>query len=45
LIKLYGAPKRIGTDNGKEFINILLNSFCAENNIEIEHGLPYKPHS
>ena len=43
-IKLYGTPKSIGIDNGKEFNNLLINDFCTNNNISIVHGLPYKPH-
>lgn len=38
-------PKSIGTDNGKEFKNSLMMNFCQENNINLVHGLPYKPHS
>lgn len=44
-INIYGVPKSIGTDNGKEFNNSLLKDFCMKKNITMVHGLPYKPHS
>lgn len=44
-INSYGMPKSIGTDNGKEFKNSIMMNFCQENNINLVHGLPYKPHS
>ena len=38
-------PKSIGTDNGREFKNILLKNYMDDNNIKYITGLPYKPHS
>ena len=44
-ISIYGAPRSIGTDNGREFKNKLFNDYMEENKIQYVHGLPYKPHS
>ncbi|XP_048586878.1 KRAB-A domain-containing protein 2-like [Nematostella vectensis] len=39
----FGFPKKIVCDNGTEFSNAMLNSFCEENNIKICHGSPRTP--
>ena len=44
-IKKFGKPKSIGSDNGRELKNVLINDFMEDNNIKFVHGLPYKPHS
>ena len=44
-ISIYGVPKSIGTDNGREFKNKLFSDYMEKNNIQYVHGLPYKPHS
>ena len=44
-ISIYGIPRSIGTDNGREFKNKLFNDYMEENKIQYVHGLPYKPHS
>ena len=44
-IKIYGSPKSVSADNGKEFKNKLISDYLSENNIHYVHGLPYNPHS
>ena len=44
-INVYGTPKSIGTDKGKEFKNFLMNNFYEKNIIEIVHRFPNKAHS
>ena len=44
-ISIYGLPRSIGTDNGREFKNKLFTDYMEENKIQYVHGLPYKPHS
>lgn len=39
----YGFPKKIVTDNGKEFKNKLIEEFCRVNDIKISHGAPRTP--
>ena len=39
----YGFPRKIITDNGKEFKNHKMNQFCQENNITLSHGAPRTP--
>ena len=36
----YGFPKKILTDNGKEFANKKMEAFCEENRIQVAHGSP-----
>ena len=43
--EFYGVPKQFGCDNGREFINPLINNFLIENNTKIITGLPYNPRS
>ena len=43
--EIYGKPKSIGSDNGREFKNKILTDYFQENGIKFIHGLPYKPHS
>ena len=38
-------PEEIGSDNGSEFKNSLIENFLKENNVEFIHGAPYNPHS
>ena len=38
-------PEEIGSDNGKEFKNILIENYLKENDITFIHGSPYNPHS
>ena len=40
-----GFPEEIGSDNGKEFKNNLIEGYLREKNIKFIHGLPYNPHS
>ena len=40
-----GFPEEIGSDNGKEFKNKLIENYLEENNIKFIHGAPYNPHS
>ena len=39
-----GFPEEIGSDNGKEFKNNLIEGYLREKNIKFIHGLPYNPH-
>ena len=39
----YGFPKKILTDNGKEFANKKMEAFCQENRIQVAHGSPQTP--
>lgn len=39
----YGFPKMILTDNGKEFKNKKMETFCKENGIKQGHGSPRTP--
>ena len=39
----YGFPKKILTDNGKEFANKKMEAFCEENRIQVAHGSPQTP--
>ena len=40
-----GFPEELGSDNGKEFKNKILEKYLKEKNIKFVHGLPYNPHS
>ena len=40
-----GFPSEIGSDNGKEFKNSLIETFLQQKNINYIHGMPYNPHS
>ena len=40
-----GFPEELGSDNGKEFKNKILESYLNEKNVTFVHGLPYNPHS
>ena len=42
-INKYGKPLNIHTDNGKEFVNKLIENFCENNNINIIKGRAYHP--
>ena len=39
----YGFPDEIGSDNGGEFKNALVENYLAKNNIKFIHGKPYNP--
>ena len=39
----FGFPKKILSDNGGEFSNQMLNTFCQEHNITVCHGSPRTP--
>ena len=41
----YGFPLEIGSDNGPEFKNSLVENFLSKHNIKFIHGKPYNPHS
>ncbi|KAF9742197.1 Gag-Pol polyprotein, partial [Nosema granulosis] len=43
IVKKYGPPKVILTDNGREFKNQVCESFAKERNIIWRFGSPYKP--
>ena len=43
LFWLFGFPKTLHTDNGKEFKNKLMQEFCQEHGIQKVHGAPRKP--
>ena len=40
-----GFPEEIGSDNGKEFKNTLIEGYLKEKNIKFIHGQPYNPQS
>ena len=40
-----GFPTEIGSDNGKEFRNNIIENYLKEKHIKFIHGLPYNPHS
>ena len=39
----YGFPKKILTDNGREFVNKKMEAFCKENEIKMAHDSPRTP--
>lgn len=39
----WGFPKKLHSDNGKEFKNQKMSSFCQSNNIKQVHGAPRTP--
>ena len=39
----YGFPQKIISDNGKEFNNKEMQTFCKENSIELAQGAPRTP--
>ena len=39
----YGFPKKILTDNGREFVNKKMEAFCKENEIKMALGSPRTP--
>ena len=41
----FGICKKLQTDNGLEFKNVLINNYCIENNIERIFSPPYHPQS
>ena len=44
-LNCYGYPEEIGSDNGSEFKNSIIENFLKEQNIKFIHGNPYNPHS
>ena len=40
-----GFPEEIGSDNGSEFKNELIEKYLNDNEIKFIHGSPYNPHS
>ena len=40
-----GFQKELGSDNGREFKNKLIENYLNEKNIDYIHGMPYNPHS
>ena len=40
-----GYPEEVGSDNGREFKNKIIEDFLEEKHIKIIHGMPYNPHS
>ena len=42
-IESFGLCKKLQTDNGLEFKNILITNYCIENNIERLYSPPYHP--
>ena len=42
-IEKYGAPDKILTDNGGEFINNEFKKFCKKLHIQLLHGRPHHP--
>ena len=41
---MHRFPKEIGSDNGKELHNKLIENYLNEKNIIFLHGMPYNPH-
>ena len=42
-IENFGKPNILQTDNGKEFDNQFLKTYCVDNNIKLIHSSPYHP--
>ena len=42
-IESFGKPAIIQTDNGKEFDNQFLKTYCIDNDIKLIHSSPYHP--
>ena len=42
-IENFGKPKILQTDNGKEFDNQILKTYCTKNEIKLIHSSPYHP--
>ena len=40
-----GFPEELGSDNGKEFRNKIIEGYLKDKNIKYIHGNPYNPHS
>lgn len=43
LVKWYGKPERLRSDNGPEFISQDLQDWCSNQQIELHHIAPGKP--
>lgn len=42
---LCGIPKIVQCDNGKEFVNTVMDRYLEDNNVRYLHGRPYHPQS
>ena len=42
-VNIHGFCKKLQTDNGKEFCNKLISSYCCDNEVTLIHGRPYHP--
>ena len=42
-IDFYGKPKEFGCDNGREFVNSVINKYLKDNHIIMINGRPYNP--
>ena len=42
---LFGLPKKVQCDNGKEFLNTTVETYLKNLNIKFDHGRPYHPQS
>ena len=40
-----GFPNELGSDNGREFRNDIIENYLKLKNINFIHGIPYNPHS
>ena len=40
-----GFPNELGSDNGREFRNDIIENYLKSKNINFIHGIPYNPHS
>ena len=45
LFRMHRFQKELGSDNGKELHNKLIENYLNEKNIIFLHGMPYNPHS
>ncbi len=43
VFRTYGCPQILQSDNGGEFIAKVIKTLCANFNVTIKHGSPYKP--
>ncbi len=43
VLKAYGAPRVLLTDNAREFCSEKLKALCRENEIRLVHSTPYHP--
>ena len=43
MVLLFGFPAIAQADNGKEFLNSIVEELLATNSVQYRHGQPYKP--